>query len=90
VRSRPSGLEQFEESFVAERRHLDRLAERGPHLALGERPQHLDVDDDRGGLVERPDEVLALGQVDPCLAADRRVDLGDQSGRDVDDRTPRR
>ena len=33
-----------------------------------------------------PDEVLALGQVDAGLAADRRVDLGDERRRDVDDR----
>ena len=37
-------------------------------------------------LVERPDEVLALGQVDAGLAADRRVDLGDERRRDVDQR----
>ena len=32
-------LEQLEQSLVAERGHLDRLAERGPDLAFGERPQ---------------------------------------------------
>ena len=36
---RAVGLEQLEQPLVAERRHLDRLAEGGPHLALGERPQ---------------------------------------------------
>ena len=36
-------------------------------------------------LVERPDEVLALGQVDPGLAADRRVDLGDERRRHLDE-----
>ena len=45
-----------------------------------------DVDDDRGRLVERADEVLALGQVDAGLAADRRVDLGDERRRDLDER----
>ena len=33
------GLEQREQPLVAERGHLDGLAERGPPLALGERPQ---------------------------------------------------
>ena len=41
---------------------------------------------DRRRLVERPDEVLALGQVDAGLAADRRVDLGDERRRDLDER----
>ena len=79
------GLEQFEQPLVAERRHLDRLTECGPHLALGDCPEHRDVDDDRRGLVEHPDQVLAFGQVDPGLPADRRVDLSHQRGRDMDD-----
>jgi len=58
---RPVALEQPEQTLVAERRHLDRLAQRGPHLALGERPQGVDVDHDRGRLMEGADEVLALG-----------------------------
>ena len=82
-------LEQGEQALVAEGRHLDGLAEGRPALALGQRPQQRDVDDDRGRLVERADEVLALGQVDAGLAADRRVDLGDEGRRDVDDGTPR-
>ena len=45
-----------------------------------------DVDDDRRGLVECADEVLALRQVHAGLAADRRVDLGDEGRRDVDER----
>ena len=45
-----------------------------------------DVDDDRGRRMERADEVLALGQVDPGLAADRRVDLGDERRRHLDER----
>src|SRR4029079_9620580 len=51
-------LEKLEQTLVAEGRHLDRLAKGGPHVALGERPEERDVDDDRGRLVERPDEVL--------------------------------
>ena len=82
----PSRLEQLEQPLVAEGGHLDRLAERRPPLALGQRPQERDVDDDRGRLVERADQVLALGQVHAGLAADRRVDLGDERRRDVDER----
>ena len=36
--------------------------------------------------MERADEVLALGEVDPGLAADRGVDLGDERRGDVHDR----
>ncbi len=78
-------LEQLEQPLVAEGRHLDRLAERGPELSLGERPERLDVDDDRARLVERPDQVLALGEIDAGLATDRRIDLGDERGRDLDE-----
>ena len=79
-------LEQLEQTLVAERGHLDGLAEGGPAMALGQRPERRDVDDDVGRLMERADEVLALGQVHGGLAADRRVDLGDQGRRDVDER----
>ena len=79
------GLEQLEEALVAEGGHLDRLPERGPHLALGERPQDLDIDDHGRRLMERTQEVLALREVDAGLATDRRVDLGDERRRDLDD-----
>ena len=83
---RPIGLEQLEQPVIAEGGHLDRLAKRRPPLAFGERPRHARVDDDGRRLVEGADEVLALGQVDGRLAPDRRVDLGDERRRDVDDR----
>ena len=83
---RPISLEQLEESVVAEGCHLGRLAEGGPELAPWKRSEQVDVDDDRGRLMERADEVLALGQVHPGLAADRRVDLGDERGRKLDER----
>ena len=81
-------LEQLEQPLVAERRHLHRLTEGGPPLPLGQGGEDADIDDDRGRLVERAHEVLALGQVDRGLAADRRVDLGDERRRDVHDRDP--
>ena len=79
-------LEQGEQPFVTERRHLDCLGESRPTLALRERGEERHVDDDRHRLVERPDEVLALGQVDRRLASDRRIDLRDEDRRDVDER----
>ena len=41
-----------------------------------------------GGFVEGADEVLALGGVDPGLAADRGVDHAEHRGRDLDDAQP--
>ena len=83
---RPVRLEKLEQALVAECRHLDRLAEGGPELALGERLKQRDVDDHRDRLMERAEEVLPLGQVDAGLAADRRIDLGDERGRNLDER----
>ena len=82
---RAVGLEELEEPLVAERGHLDRLAQSGPELAFGERPQHGDVDHDGRRLVEGTDEVLAFGEVDAGLAADRRIDLGHEGRRDLDE-----
>ena len=41
-----------------------------------------------GRLMECSDEVLALGQVDAGLAADRGIDLGDEGRRDLDEPDP--
>ena len=75
------GLERREQRLVAQRGHLHDLAQRGPQLALGERPEDGDVQHDRRRVVERADQVLALGQVHAGLAADRRVHLGDERRR---------
>ena len=80
----PVGFERHEQRLVAERRHLHDLAHRGPALSLGEGTEGGDVDDDGRGLVEGAEQVLALGKVDAGLAADGRVDLGDERGRDLD------
>ena len=78
-------LEGLEQPLVAERGHLDRLREGRPALPRVERGEHRDVHHDRRGLVERADEVLALGQVDAGLATDRRVELGNERRRDLDE-----
>ena len=60
----------------------DLAAAAGP-LARREGREGLGVAQHGVGLPERADEVLALGQVDPGLAADGGVDLGQQRGGDV-------
>ena len=79
-------LEQLEQPLVAEGGHLRRLAERGPEVARRKRTEKRDVGNDGRRLVERPDEVFALGKVDSGLAADRAVDLGEERRRDLDER----
>jgi hypothetical protein len=69
---------------VAHEGVLGHLAESGPVLPVGEARQGVDVADDRHRLVEGADEVLALGQVDAGLAADRRVDLGQERRRHLE------
>jgi hypothetical protein len=49
-------------------------------LGRGQRRQERGIDDRPRGPVERADEVLALRQVDRRLAADGRIDLGEQGG----------
>jgi hypothetical protein len=89
-RCRAVRLEQLEQPLVAERGHLDGLAERGPDLALGSvrsSAMSMMIGD---GLVERPDEVLALGRSTPVLPP---IDESIWATRVVGtwiDRTPRR
>ena len=56
------------------------------HSRGGSVAKSVGVAQHRGGLPERADEVLALGQVHAGLAADGGVDHPEQRGRDVHDR----
>ncbi len=62
---------------------LDDLGEAARELARGQRGQELGVHHDQVGLPDRADVVLALGQVNAGLAADRRVNHRQQGGGDV-------
>ncbi len=66
-------------------RVLGDLAQTGAVLARRQRRQRGDVGEHTDRLVERADQVLALGQVDRGLAADGGVDLGEQRGRGLHD-----
>ena len=57
-----------------------------PPLGLGQRREELRVDHDRLREMERARQVLADRQVDPGLAADRRVHLADERRRHRDPR----
>jgi hypothetical protein len=79
---------------------LDALGEPGAEMALRERRERVEVDDDLGGLVEHADGVLlelhprldvgrgvGVGdvEIDGGLPAHRRVDHGEEGGRALDD-----
>ena len=53
--------------------------------AAGERRQERGVADRHRRMMEQADGVLSAGQVDPGLAADRSVHLGEEGRRDLDE-----
>ena len=65
--------------------HLTTSASPATKSCARQRLQRREVAQHPGRRVERPDEVLALGGVDPGLAADGGVDHGEQRRRHVDD-----
>jgi hypothetical protein len=62
------------------------LGQAGAQFALWQRRQRIGIDDHRLRLVKRADHVLAERMIDPGLAADRRIDLRQQAGRDLHER----
>ena len=75
---------ELPEAIACQEPRLDDFGEAVATLLLGERLEQRRVDDRLGGPVERPDEVLALREVDRRLAADRGVDLAEEGRRHRD------
>ena len=73
---------------VAHQRVLGDLAQPAAVLAVGQRLQHARIREHATRLMERADEVLALGQVHTGLAADRAVDHREQRGGHLHDVDP--
>ena len=67
---------------------LGQLPQAAGPLTRRQRREGRCVADDCRRLPVRPDQVLPLGQVHSGLAADRRVDLGQEGGGDVHHRDP--
>lgn len=78
-------FEAAEERFVVDDAIFDDFGQAGAVLAVGEGLQCSEVAKDQARLVEGADQVLAAGEVDPDLTADRAVDLGEQGGGDLDE-----
>ena len=81
-------LQAGEELGVEDHAVLDDLGQAAPQLAVRQGPQGFGVDPDAGRLIKRADDVLGVGMIDPDLAADRAVDLGEQGRRHHDQGKP--
>ncbi len=77
-------LEKPEILRVRDHAVLHRLRHSRRDLDGGQRRQHVEIRDHEARLVERAQQVLPRRHVDPGLAADRRVDHGEQRGRNLD------
>ena len=77
----PVGVEPFEEVGVAEQAVFHHLGIAGAELALRQRVEQRGVGHHQDRLIERADQVLAVAGVDRGLAADGRIDLGEQRRR---------
>ncbi len=76
-------LQPFDKRQVQGQPVLDHLGQPGAQLAVGQRVEGRHVRDHRARLMEGADHVLAARMVDRGLAADRRVDLGEERGRNL-------
>ncbi len=79
----PALFEPGEERGVAEEPVFQHLGIARTELARAQRGEDRDVGEHEARLMERADQVLALGRVDAGLAADRGIDLGEQRRRDL-------
>ena len=80
------GLAPGEEGGIVDQAIFDDLGIAGTELAHVERVEEGGVGDDQRRLVKGADQILLAEGVDGGLAADRAVGLGEQGGRQVDDR----
>ena len=76
-------VEFFKERCIAEHRILDDLGAAAAVLLLGQRFERVGIADHDAGLIEAACLILARGQVDGGLAADGRIDRGQQRRRDL-------
>ena len=82
------GLDQLEDAGVGDEAALDDLGQAGDEVGPGQRLERVEVAEHAGRRVERADEVLALGGVDPGLAADGGVHHAEQGRRHLHDPDP--
>ena len=81
-------LDQVQDDRIGHEAGFDDLGQPGNVVGPGHGLQRGQVGQHPGRGPERPDQVLALGDVDRRLASDRRVDHAQQRGRDQHDADP--
>ena len=68
-------FQPFKERGITKKPVFDHFGVAGAQFPHWQRCQRVDIDDDGARLVKGADQILAGHGVDPCLAADRTVDL---------------
>ena len=81
-------FEQAEEFRAQDHPVLDDLGYAGQELAPRQGLECLHVDDHQPRLIECADQILSGWMVDRGLSAHAGIDLGEQAGRDLDERHP--
>ena len=79
------GVAPGEEGGIVDQAIFDDFGIAGAGFAQGQAVERRGVDEDQGGLVEAADQILAGLRIDRGLAADRRIDLRQQSGGHLDE-----
>src|SRR6056297_4314571 len=82
---RPVGLAPGKEVGITDQAVFDRLGITGTDFAQGQRIQQAGIGEHQARLVEGADQILALRRVDPGLAADGGIDLGEQARRHLNE-----
>ena len=85
---RRGAFERVEQRRIGDEAALHDLGQPGGPLAHRQRVQEADVGDHRLGLMERPDQVFARGEIHPGLAPYRGVDHRQQRRRAERERHP--
>ena len=80
----PTRFQKLEKAAVADEPIFDDFGVAGAKIALAQRIEAHGVGQHQRGLMKGADEVLAVPRIDPRLAADARIDLGQERGRDLD------
>ena len=81
----PAGLQEFKERPIADQAVLDHFRIARAELPLAQRVEAAGIGENEGRLMERPDEIFSVRRVDAGLAADARIDLRQERGRDLDE-----
>ncbi len=81
-------LQQREQRRAADDAALEDFEQAGAVFPLGQRREHLRIDQHRDGLVESADQVLAALEVHPGLTADSRIHLRQQRSGNLQHRNP--